>query len=40
MHFGSWFYKDAKKAKQKITKLGEENQIKTIVGYDGMEIEQ
>ena len=39
MHFGSWFYKDTEKAHQKIAKLGEENKIKTIVGYDGMEID-
>jgi ribonuclease BN (tRNA processing enzyme) len=39
MHFGSWFYKDAKKAEQNIAKLGEENKIKTIIGYDGMEID-
>jgi len=39
MHFGSWFYKDAEIGKQKIEKLGEENTIKTIVGYDGMEID-
>lgn len=48
MHFGSWFYKDTEKAHQKIARLGEENlsrtfpgvrdKIKTIVGYDGMEM--
>lgn len=39
MHFGSWFYDDTEKAHQKIAKLGEENKIKTIVGYDGMKID-
>lgn len=38
MHFGSWFYDDPEKAKQKIAKLGEENKIETIIGYDGLEI--
>jgi len=38
VHFGSWFYRDIKKAKKELERLGEENGIKVEVGYDGMEI--
>jgi ribonuclease BN (tRNA processing enzyme) len=37
-HFGSWFYKNVKKAKKKLEELGKENGIEVITGYDGMEI--
>jgi len=39
LHFGSWFYKDIKRAREKIAKLGKENGVETIIGYDGLEVE-
>lgn len=38
VHFGSWFYKDIKKAKKDLEQLGRENEIKVEAGYDGMNI--
>ncbi len=38
MHFGSWFYKDIKKAKKQLKELGKEHGMNVIVGYDGLEI--
>lgn len=40
MHFGSWFYKNTEAARQMLVKLGKEKGINTIVGYDGLEIDQ
>ncbi|MEF8848353.1 MAG: MBL fold metallo-hydrolase [Candidatus Thermoplasmatota archaeon] len=37
-HFGLWFYKDIKKARDRIKKIGEKNKIKIIVGYDGKKL--
>jgi ribonuclease BN (tRNA processing enzyme) len=37
-HFGSWFYKDMQKARKKLRELAKENEVKIIVGYDGLEI--
>lgn len=39
IHFGAWFYKDINKSRQYFRTLAKENQIKIIVGYDGMELE-
>lgn len=39
MHFGSWFYKDMKKARRKICTLAREKGARIIVGYDGLEME-
>jgi ribonuclease BN (tRNA processing enzyme) len=39
IHFGSWFYKDIKKARKKLKKLGDENDVNVITGYDGQEID-
>lgn len=38
LHFGSWFYKDIKKAREKLNKLGKENKIKITTAYDGMKL--
>lgn len=38
MHFGAWFYKNMKKARNDFQKLAKENDIEIIVGYDGLEI--
>lgn len=38
MHFGAWFYANIPKAKKTFKKLGQENALKIIVGYDGLAI--
>ncbi len=38
LHFGSWFYKDIERSKQKIKDLAEEKKIEAIISYDGMEL--
>jgi ribonuclease BN (tRNA processing enzyme) len=38
VHFGSWFYKNMKKSQKKFEKLAKENDIKILVGYDGMKL--
>lgn len=36
MHFGSWFYElGAQKSRAKLTKIGRDNGVEVIVGYDG-----
>lgn len=39
VHFGAWFFKDIKKARQYFKTLAQENTVSVIVGYDGQEIE-
>jgi glyoxylase-like metal-dependent hydrolase (beta-lactamase superfamily II) len=39
IHFGNWFYKGARVARQRITKLGKKNGMNIYVGYDGMELD-
>jgi len=39
IHFGKWFFKDIKKAKKELHRLGCQYKIKVYVGYDGMEID-
>ncbi len=39
VHFGSWFYDDTKEARRKLIRLGKENGIEIITGYDGMELD-
>lgn len=38
IHFGSWFYKDVKKARKTFKTLARENDVDIIVGYDGLEL--
>lgn len=38
IHFGAWFYKDMRKARQQFKKLARENSLEIIVGYDGLEV--
>jgi glyoxylase-like metal-dependent hydrolase (beta-lactamase superfamily II) len=38
IHFGSWFYKNTKTARQTIITLGKEKGVNAIIGYDGLEI--
>jgi ribonuclease BN (tRNA processing enzyme) len=37
VHFGGWFYKDIRKSRTKLAKLGKENNVSVKLGYDGME---
>lgn len=39
IHFGSWFYKDAEKAKNKLNVLARENGITITPGYDNLEFD-
>jgi len=38
IHFGSWFYNGAKKARKKIRDLEKQNGVTVTAGYDNMEI--
>ena len=39
VRFGSWFYKDIKTARKKLSQLGKSAGVKLLVGYDGMELD-
>lgn len=39
IHFGNWFYKGARAARQRLNKLGRMNGINIYVGYDAMELD-
>ena len=39
VHFGGWFFEAPEKAIEKLDKLGEENGVRVITGYDGMEVD-
>jgi ribonuclease BN (tRNA processing enzyme) len=38
VHFGSWFYRDIKTARQQIKTLAKQHSIDITVGYEGLEI--
>lgn len=38
VHFGSWFYKNMKNSHKEFATLAQKNNIKIIVGYDGMKL--
>lgn len=38
VHFGAWFYKDARGARREIRRLGRENGVGVEAAYDGLEI--
>jgi glyoxylase-like metal-dependent hydrolase (beta-lactamase superfamily II) len=38
VHFGSWFYKDCREARRRLQRLGREEGIEVIVGYDGLRL--
>lgn len=38
VHFGSWFYKDIKKARATFHTFSKEHDLMILVGYDGLEI--
>ena len=37
MHFGAWFYEDARKSKRLLAALGKQHGVKARAGYDGFE---
>ena len=37
-HFGTWFYEDSRAARQKLLDFGKENDLKILIGYDGLQI--
>jgi len=39
IHFGNWFYKGAKAARETLNKMGISNGISVHVGYDGMQLD-
>ena len=39
MHFGSWFYEDARKARRTLAALGKQNSVRVLAGYDGFELD-
>lgn len=36
VHFGSWFYKNTRQARRQLQDLASKEQVKIIVGYDGL----
>ncbi|WP_119300160.1 hypothetical protein [Dongia deserti] len=39
VHFGAWFYADIAAAKRTLKQIGRENDVKVIVGYDGLTLD-
>jgi len=39
MHFGSWFYEDARRSRRMLTALGKQNGVNALAGYDGYELD-
>jgi ribonuclease BN (tRNA processing enzyme) len=39
VHFGSWFYKDIKKARARLRELGRDYGVTVRAGYDGMRLD-
>jgi ribonuclease BN (tRNA processing enzyme) len=39
VHFGSWFFRGVKAAREKLAQLGEDGGVTVHVGYDGMELD-
>lgn len=39
VHFGNWFYKDARGARRTLEKLGKASGVAVYVGYDGMKLD-
>jgi len=39
IHFGNWFYEGASAARQRLNKLGKDNDMNIYVGYDNMELD-
>lgn len=38
VHFGSWFFQNPKKSREKLLALGKKYQIEIVIGHDGMEL--
>lgn len=39
MHFGAWFYEDARRARRALAALGKEHGIRALAAYDGFELD-
>lgn len=39
VHFSGWFFQAPEGTAEKLNELGEENGVKVIAGYDGMEVD-
>ncbi len=39
IHYGSWFYKDSKKARRRLREIARKYNVRVEAGYDGMELE-
>jgi hypothetical protein len=39
VHFGGWLFQVPEKTTEKLNELGEENGVKVIAEYDGMEVD-
>jgi hypothetical protein len=39
IHFGSWFFKNVKGAREKLGRMGDGHGVGVYVGYDGMELD-
>jgi hypothetical protein len=39
MHFGAWFYEDARKSRRMLATLGKKNGVTVWAGYDGFELD-
>lgn len=39
IHFGAWFYGDARKSRRILTALGKKNRVAVRAGYDGFELD-
>jgi ribonuclease BN (tRNA processing enzyme) len=39
MHFGSWFYGYARRSRRTLARLGRENGVRVLTGYDGFEFD-
>jgi ribonuclease BN (tRNA processing enzyme) len=39
VHFGSWFYRDARKSRRTLAALGRQNGVRALAGYDGYRLD-
>jgi len=39
MHFGAWFYEDARKSRRILAALGKQHGVTALTGYDGYELD-
>jgi ribonuclease BN (tRNA processing enzyme) len=39
MHFGAWFYEDARRSRQALAALGRQHGVRALAGYDGFALD-